>query len=230
MNHFNNIQEWETSVVDYLEELNKKLQVSDEAKNLYFGFEVIDGKLIDNPKILFIGINPGSGNKEKHYTIKFSTERISYLDSFDEEYSYPLAKETSKLFKLAGLSEAEIIDLFENSVVKTNLYHIATKSEKEIKKCLNFSEESFGKYYNKSTFYCIGLIKLLAPKIVIFEGKLAYQEIIEGCFEIKGSWDKDEEAGYYFDEKLNIHFIGYSRTYSNINSIDNVAERLKKFL
>ena len=118
--------------------------------------------------------------------------------------------------------------MLENSVVKTNLYHISTQSDKDIVKCVNSSNETFVEYYKKSTFYCVELIKILSPKIVIFEGKSVYEEIIKNCFEANNTWNKDDNFGYYFDDKLNIHFIGYSRIYSNIKSIDKVANGLKK--
>lgn len=219
--------DWEENVVTYLNDLNNELIQNDDAKNLYYGFEVIDGQLKKNPEILFIGINPGSGSGERNYQIKFSSERISYLDYFDNEYNYPLARETVNIFREIGLSDEEIISKFENHCVKTNLYNIITHSDKEIKQCTNFSNGKFGDYYHNSISSCISLLKAIKPKIVIFEGKSIYDEVIGGCYEINNSWAKNLKFGHYFSEEENIHFIGYSRVLSTIVGKENIAAKLK---
>ena len=74
------------------------------------------------------------------------------------------------------------------------------------------------------------LLKITKPKIVIFEGKQVYNAIIEECYEIKNSWNKELEYGYYFSETDNIHFIGYKRLFSNIISKENIAEKIKEIV
>ncbi|MET3012861.1 hypothetical protein [Flavobacterium psychrophilum] len=215
------VENWKLSVQNYLDNLNNILINYEKCKELYFGFEVIDGLLIENPKILFIGINPGAGNGKKEYKIKMNSERISYLDYFDDEYNYPLAKETIEVFKIAGFSENEIIDLFTNSVVKTNLFHITTRLETDIKKCFDLCPElSYNEYWKKSVEFTINLIKTINPNIVIFEGKSVYDNIVKECYEIKNSWNEYGVAHYYSDEDK-CHFIGYKRLFSNIQSDKN---------
>jgi hypothetical protein len=224
------MKKWEDEVSIYLETINKKLQENNNSKELYYGFEVIDGKLIENPEILFIGINPGFGNEERHYQVKLNSERISYLDYFDDYYNYALARETVKLFELAGFNEEEIIYKLENKCVKTNLYHIITRQSNEIKKCINNSELSYDDYYRESTKFCISLIKTLKPKIVILEGKEVFDTIIVDCYEKNDNWDKELNFGYYFSETENIHFIGYKRKFSNILHKKNVSQKLKQII
>ncbi|MBV7440422.1 hypothetical protein KRX57_03245 [Weeksellaceae bacterium TAE3-ERU29] len=226
------IQKWKEEVETYLEDLNKKLLQSEKAKELYYGFEVIDGELKMNPEILFIGINPGAGSKERHYSIRFLSERISYLDYFDNEYNYPLAKETVDIFRSPVLQykDNEIIKILEKQSVKTNLYHIATDNISDIKKCINQSEYNFNDYYCKCIDFSVSLIKILKPKIVIFEGKSVYSEFDDIFYNVKDTWDNSKEFGYAFYEEENIHFLGYKRNYSNICKKENIAEKLKEIL
>ncbi len=221
------IQTWEENLKTYLNTLNQELLKDEEAKKLYYGFDVIDGKLIGNPEILFVGINPGKGSGEQHYEVKFSSDRMSYLDHYDNEYNYPLANETISLLKLAGLTDTQIISKFETQCVKTNLYHIITTSDKQISQCTNRTKLKFGDFYKNSIQFCVQLIQILKPKIVIFEGKSVYYEIIDGCYEVPNTWDKDLQFGHYYSDSENIHFIGYSRLYSNIIAKENIAAKIK---
>lgn len=221
------LKNWEIDVRNYLKSINEELQNDDEAKKLYFGFEVIDGQLKLNPEILFIGINPGSGSGIHHYDIKFSSERISYLDFFENEYPYPLAKDTISLLSQVGLTKEEIIAKLKNNCVKTNLYHIITSNENEIRFCLNKTQGKFKEYYKNCISTCMSLISILSPRIVVFEGKSAYDAILIDCYGIEDSWDKELNFGYYFSESENIHLIGYSRLYSNIKAKEHIADKIK---
>lgn len=226
----NTIEEWKKEVTEYLETINIQLQKSEDSKNLYYGFEVIDGQLKMNPEILFIGINPGYGDKTRHYKIKIETDEISYLDHFEGNYPYPLAREIVRIFELMDINENKIVTKFKNDCVKTNLFHIMTYEEKDIKKCFKNSKLNHSDYWNKSVFYCLELIKLIKPRIVIFEGKSVYNEIIENIYEIENSWDEQLMYGYYFSEIDNIHFLGCQRNRSNILSKEIIAEKLKSIL
>lgn len=227
----NTITNWENQVRNYLELTNRQLQSNEECKKLYYGFEVIDGQIIMNPDFLFIGINPGFGNQEKHFEVKLKSERVSYLDYFDDYYRYDLARETITIFKNVGLNETEIINLLTNKCVKTNLFHIITHKDSDIKKCLNNCKQTnYGEFWSKSVYFCIELLKIIKPKIVIFEGKQAYNAIIEECYDIKNTWKKDLDYGYYYSESENIHFIGYKRLFSNIINKENIAKKIKEII
>lgn len=223
-----NLKDWEKEVIDYLSSINEILKTDINATEKYYGFDVIDGQLKSNPEILFIGINPGSGSGERHHKVKFSSSnRISYLDYFSEDYNYALARETISLLRLLNLTDEQIVSKLENDFVKTNFYHIITKNENDIKATFTNSSFSFDTYFQKSAFFCIELIKLLNPKIVVFEGKSAYNNIVEQCFEEKNTWNNEQNFGYFYFSEINTHFIGYSRTFSNINSKENIAKILK---
>lgn len=222
------INKWAEKVQSYLENLNQEILKNETATELCFGYYAFDSKLIFEPEIMFIGINPGKGNGLKKDRIKIlpdSDDRISYLDVFDEGYRYPLAEETVKLFKLVGLSDDEIIEKLDNKCVKTNLFYIATNSEKEIKECLN-AIGKYSEFFKKSGEFTIELINILKPKIVIFEGKSAYENIISTFYEIDNSWK--EGIGYIPTNGSNPTYIGYQRMMSRISSDKEELAKLIK--
>ena len=130
------------------------------------------------------------------------------------------------------MNEDEIISKLENNCVKTNFFHIVTQKDNHIEECLNKnSETNHIDYWHKSAYFNIQLIRIIKPKIVIFEGKKPYDYIIKGCYEIKNSWNSTLGFGYYYSESENIHFIGYKRIYSNIaTNKEIIAEKLKSIL
>lgn len=230
-----NLKEWKTNVIAYNEQLNEELQKKDKAKELYYGFEVIDGKLIENPEILFIGINPGRGDENEDYKISFETERISYLDVFNEDYrddypnTYHLAEKMIRFFKLMEWPDEQIIDLLTNKAVKTNFYHIATDNKSDIITALNVLDKDLKhSYFKQSAAFTMQLIDIIKPKLVILEGKTVYDAIIVECCEQHNLWNENK-FGAYFDKKLNTQFIGFDRTFS----IENRAvfvDKLKELL
>lgn len=227
------LSEWKKQVKEYNFELNKLLDEKSNFKESYFGFEVFDGKPIDNPDILFIGINPGCGSGQFSRDT-FETEQISYLDIYDENYrddypnTYHLAEKTIKFFKLIGWSENKIKSVFTKRVIKTNFFHLATEDIADLKKVINdidFNDE----YFKKSAEFSIQLINITKPKVVILEGKSVFQNIVEQCYE-KDAWN-DEGFGYLFDNQNNTHIIGYSRgrNFSNDNRT-HFTNKLKEIL
>jgi len=208
-----NLIDWKKQVKEYNFELNNLLTKNSNHKNLYFGFEVFDGKPINNPDILFIGINPGRGNGQFSRDT-FETEQISYLDIYDENYrddypnTYHLAEKTIKFFKLVGWDESKIKSIFRKQVIKTNFFHLATENIADLKKVINDINYN-NQYFKKSAEFSIQLINILKPKIVILEGKSVFENIVEQCYE-KQVWNI-EGFGYFFDEENNTHIVGYSR-------------------
>jgi hypothetical protein len=221
-----NIKDWNEEVVSYLDPLNEKLKNDQTAKDLYFGFEIWDSNLVTNPTIMFIGINPGSGDEVAHYKVKANpTERISYLDCFDERYPYRLAEDTIQYLKLSGLSEDEIKELFNQKCVKTNFFYIKTKLESDIKRTLD-AIGSYKEYFKKSAEFTNELIKIIKPKFVICEGKTVFDNLVYVCERCEDSnWTND--VNYYYDKSENIKFIGYKRRFSNVIDNASIAELLK---
>lgn len=225
------VLEWKKEVENYNSNFKQELDNRSNFKEMYYGFEVMDGKLIDNPEILFIGINPGKGNGEYDRDV-FETNQISYLDKYDEDYrvdyenTYHLAEKTVRFFEKMEWEDSQIIDFFSNKVVKTNFYHLATENKSDLEiilRDLKIKDD----YFNKSALFSIQLINVLKPKVVILEGKSVFEFIVKECYS-KNAWT-DKEFGYHFDEANQSHILGYNRNISNENR-DYFVEKLKEVL
>ena len=224
-----NIEEWESKVMVYNESLNELLKSNQEAKDLYYGFDVIDGQLLEKAEVLFIGVNPGKGSGDRHHSVILKNEEPSYLDVYLEDYRkiyerpYLLAEFAVNIFKGLGFSDDEINCYFTKKCIKTNFYHIITNSQDDIKTVLKANGKE-KEYFNKSCEFTEGLIKATKPKLVIFEGKTAYNWFVETCCEKYGTWDSKKNIAHHFVEDLNVHCIGYKR--NGIGSIESNAEDL----
>ena len=218
-----NLNQWKSEIENYLSELKTQIESNEELKKLCYGFSVIDGKIHNNPEIMFIGINSGKGNRESNLEINIETDECSYLDDY---YNYPLRDQNIDLLKLIGYPENEIKEKLQDNFVKTNLFYVDTVSENDLKK---FKNKDF---FEKSCYFTLGLIKLLQPKVVLFEGKSVYNNIIEDCYEKSGTWDEENGIAHFFDEELNVDYFGFKRSpINNLSYNQNIlAEKIKKVL
>lgn len=209
-----NLAMWKEGVYEFNTRLIKSLEEKSNYKDLYFGFEIFDGKPITNPEILFIGINPGRGNGDSGKKI-IETDQISYLDIYNDDYrddypnTYHLAEKTIKFFKLINWSDEKIKSIFKEKVVKTNFFHLATENINDLKKVFDDIQYS-NEYFKKSAYFSIQLINILKPKVVILEGKTVFNNIVEQCYEQK-VWTSND-FGYLYDKVNNTHIIGYKRS------------------
>ena len=229
---YKDLKEWETKVKAHNVKLEKRLKEHSNYKDLFYGFNVIDGKLIAKPEILIIGINPGSGDKI-YGKNDFETERLSYLDVFNDDYrddypnTYHLAEKTIKIFRAVGWSEEKIKEAFKNKVLKTNFYHLITAKGDDINTITtDISYKS--DYDHQSAEFAIQLINLTQPKLLLLEGKRAFDAIVKECYE-ENVWNKDN-FGYLYDKPNNTHIFGYARSgFTNENHAVFV-EKLKEIL
>lgn len=111
---------WEENVKKSTEELKIRLDENQKCKELYNGFYIWDSKFVENPEIMFIGINPGDGNpnNDKSITVEPAWQ-MSYLEYLDgENPTYTLARENVKIFELLGLKKDEIKRFLMNVLLK----------------------------------------------------------------------------------------------------------------
>lgn len=196
-----------------------KLNINDNqiAKEKFLGYRVFYSPLIINPTVLFIGINPGAGQLCEYLDPE---ERFEYLD-----YDFTLAKETKQVFSEIGCSH-----ILENSAVKINYYYIITPTETELYNFTALLEPTLGRqFYEKSGEWTKRMISLINPKIIICEGRRAYDKVTELY---QGDWKETKlsDCWLYENPENNITVVGYSRRYSNIKNKSELAELLKPLL
>ncbi len=197
-------------------EIQSDPELSAQIEKYYKGVQVLFSPITENPKIMFIGINPGAGffNSNKENT---KVKRYSPLDKF--EYiggGYRLAQQTRELFERAGLTKK----VLANSV-KSNCFFLATKSEKELYQFLSHLKST--NVYAKSAKWIDELVLMIHPEIIICEGKSAFKHFIKG----KNCIVKLDQDVYYANWN-NMDIIGYKRNFSNIVKMKSVAEKLNE--
>lgn len=215
-NRIAEIEQIISEVNNAVEEFYKISDVNDEINDLAYGWRIFFSPLIFNPNIMFIGINPGSGwegvdieyNDKKH---------IEYLDG-----NFRIANETKAVFKKAGC-----YNLLEESV-KINYYFLSTYNVQCLDKILQLMNTNYRADYTKifesrSRDWTSRLIKIINPKIIICEGKYAFDKI-KALYGEQASMDDDCETFKPSNQKLVV--IGYKRHFSNILN----KERLKGLL
>lgn len=224
--------EWEQNVLENLQNLKTKIDQNEQAKKLYGGFYIWDSKFIENPEIMFIGINPGNGNLNNNGSITIKPEEqmsfLEYLDPDDPNIGYTLARETIDVFKKSDYSLTQIVELFNNKSIKTNFQYLITTNESHIKKCLNLIDnQEYKNYWLQSYNWTGDLINIMKPKVIICEGK--------GVFDIIKDYDDytdfqwKDNCGSLKREDGTI-VIGYSRIFSNIKNKNGLSEIIKKYL
>lgn len=188
----------------------------------YKGTQILFSPAVHKPKFMFIGINPGPGyyNRTGNKVEKFPEQKV--FEYADDDESYKLMNETKKLFELAGC----IAELPYS--VKTNYCFVATNNENELEKLFRAMLHEHRIHLNElSVSWIRRLIKMIEPKIIICEGKSAYNRIHWTVFDHRknGPW----EGGVgYFQTENGTHVVGYARTISTINDVHAVAAKIRE--
>jgi hypothetical protein len=221
-------EKWMSNVVKYLNELKVIIDSNEKSQNLYNGFYLWDSKLIINPEVMFIGINPGDGNPKNNKSMKFEPEyQMSYLEYLNgENDSYTLARDTVELFQSVGFENNRLKNFLNEKTIKTNFHFIITKNLSTIKECLSY----IGKYneFIKKSFEFIGeLIQIIKPKLIIAEGKYSFDMLKEFYTpdEYEYKWENDCGSLIIKNEKFDI--IGYSRSHLKHLEVINKPEFAK---
>jgi hypothetical protein len=223
-------ENWILKVKPWLHSLKEKLDANELARELYNGFYIWDSKFIQNPQLMFIGINPGDGNPNNNRSIRTEPEeQFAYIEFMDgENDSYTLARETVEALEMAGFSESDIRKLFNEDAVKTNFQYVITKGEGEIKQCFNALEGYSYKQYNHESYdLTLELIQIVNPRIIICEGKSVFDEV-ESYFDHLEFVTMGQ--CHYVILPNNQVVIGYNRRRSNIADKSCLAEIFKKFI
>ena len=205
--------EVENFLIDYEGKLNEF--------DLYMGTQILFSQLIHKPKFMFIGINPGQGYfKENGVKVReFGAQKeFEYLDN-----TYKLATETKDIFSRAGCTT------YLETAVKTNWIFFATKNAKDLNSLLS-NMRNRHKITLEPIFdsWVKRIIELIQPKIIICEGKAAFDRV---------TWNILPEARTVWGDGLGyiktydgIHILGYKRIFSNIKDKDLVANKIKEIL
>lgn len=147
-------------------ELSDLYETDEKIKSLYRGIHVWRSPIINNPDIMFLGINPGDGYFKKNGKLAYSIKPVCLADYANKNESYNLKWKWNDIFE----DELNRFDLLEKSVI-TNFCYLATENEKALKKLfvrihnkLNIKPYEFFGNWTKL------VVNEIHPKLLICEG------------------------------------------------------------
>jgi hypothetical protein len=191
--------------------------VSPEIQSLYKGCQVLFSPLVERPKILLIGFNPGGGYYNWHGRIVEEFEPMEALEYYLN--THPLAEQTKTLFRLADRE-----DDLQHHTVKTNFYFWATDNVADFNKLLKLlPEELRQKIFHQARIWTKQLIDSLQPEIIIAEGFKAYDEVTV-LFPQKLQEEKSQSVRS-FTTPQGLKMLGYKRKQSRIISKEEIVKK-----
>lgn len=192
-------------------EIEEKIQQSDEMTKIYKGWKVWFSPIIENTPIMFIGINPGSGEDGN---VNFEPDGV--LQYTYDTSRWPLKNDTIEVFNDSFLKDK--VDL--EDCVKINYYYLATENIKKFYPLIDFlgRQEDFKGlgdiFLSKSKIWTKQIIKIIKPQVIICEGATAFDLVNK--YALNSDVNKiSEDAFCYYNSDLNINIVGYKRTHPN---------------
>jgi len=222
-----------SDVEKFIIKFNKITKNDPLIEELLHGWRILYSNIMDDCKVLLVGINPGKGEDigTRNYEIE-PLEKLEYVD--DERNKYGLARSVNHIF-----NEANKIDLLSKYTMKTNVYYFATANSNNIYEFIDHLKinykELFTEIEQKTIIWTKLLIEEIAqPKLIIAEGIIAYRYLYDEVFtgipyqdlskigSIVPAWKKLN------DNKI---FIGFRRNgFGGINNLDDVISEISKYL
>ena len=212
---------------DIDKKLNELYKTDVEIQALYRGTSLRYSPIVENPEVMFLGINPGAGfyNNNNHQLCHFF-EPLKIMEYTDPKQDYQLKWEWMYVFGEKGLNRLDVL----SKSVKTNFCYLATEDEAALKRLftqirgkLNIAPyEIFGNWTRQ-------IIQQITPKLLICEGKDALEFLKTWSF--KNEY-KDEAPvnGLKKGTIGNIKVLQVSRTYSTLKNADSIISEIGKLI
>ena len=193
-------------------------QENPEIKSLYKGCQLLFSPLLERPKILLVGFNPGGGYYKWHGKIVEEFQPLQKLEYYLN--THPLAEQTKSLFRQAGREE----DL-EYHTVKTNFYYWATDNVADFNRLLKLLPEELSKrIFHQARVWTKQLIENLQPEMIVAEGFKAYEEIAV-LFPQKMQ-EENSETVRSFATPQGLRVLGYKRNQGSIVGKENILKAI----
>lgn len=190
-----------------------------EIDTLYKGCQLLYSPLIQNPKILLIGFNPGGGYFKHHGFMAENFEPMSAMEYYLNKHS--LGEQTKDLFRQAG-REGDL----EHYTVKINFYYWATDNVADFNKLLKLLPEGLSqKIFHQARVWTKQLINGLRPEMIITEGFKAYDEIAV-LFPQKLQEESSESIRSFVTPE-GVKVLGYKRNQGSIIGKEEIVITIK---
>jgi hypothetical protein len=214
-NRLNNLK---NEVTAFYRLVKDELSPIENYNEFYKGYKMFLSPVSYDPDIFFIGINPGNG--ESNIEDVEEREQFEYL-----QWDFTLAKETRATFAMIDQSH-----MLSGNVIKTNFYYMITNNEPEIYSTIGKLNEGLRtQFYENTKRWTKELIEILQPKIIICEGKQAFDQIVDifHPIRIESNYDNCYLA---INENYPFKIIGYSRRFSNIKNKQGLSKLISEVI
>jgi len=212
---------------DIDKKLNELYKTDAEIQALYRGTSLWYSPIVENPEVMFLGINPGAGfyNNNNHQLCHFF-EPLKIMEYTEPKQDYQLKWEWMYVFGEKGLNRLDVL----SKSVKTNFCYLATENEAALKKLftqirgkLNIAPyEIFGNWTRQ-------VIQQINPKLLICEGKDALEFLKTWSFKNEYK-DETPVDGLKKGTIGNIKVLQVSRTYSTLKNADSIISEIGKLI
>ncbi len=212
---------------DIDKKLNELYKTDAEIQALYRGTSLWYSPIVENPEVMFLGINPGAGfyNNNNHQLCHFF-EPLKIMEYTEPKQDYQLKWEWMYIFGEKGLNRLDVLA----KSVKTNFCYLATEDEAALKKLftqirgkLNIAPyEIFGNWTRQ-------VIQQINPKLLICEGKDALEFLKTWSFKNEYK-DETPVDGLKKGTIGNIKVLQVSRTYSTLKNADSIISEIGKLI
>lgn len=198
-----------------------------EIQALYRGTSLWYSPIVENPEVMFLGINPGAGfyNNNNNQLCHFF-EPLKIMEYIDDTQSYQLKWEWMYIFGEKGLNRLDVLA----KSVKTNFCYLATEDEAALKKLftqirgkLNIAPyEVFGNWTRQ-------VVQQIHPKLLICEGKDALEFLRNWSF--KNEYKEIESAADLRKGQIgDIKVLQVSRARSTLKNADGIINEIRILL
>lgn len=209
------------------DEFNKKLlelyDTDEVIKKLYRGIRIWYSPIIENPQIMFLGINPGAGYYSNTGKPENDLKPMKKMIYADPEHDFCLKWEWDYVFGEQGLNRRDLLE----SSVKSNFCYFITESSKDLIAFLKQFEIKLGiSPYKLCGNWTNQLVKNIKPKILICEGKDAFDLLKNWSFRNEIKIDEEIQGGYLDD----ITVLYFKRTYSNLKDKEKIIQTLSNYI
>jgi len=202
-------------------EMDKKIKCINGVEKYYRGIQILHSRLNYNPKILFLGINPGGGCCRNGKPAK---DIEPMLDSVHlrEDSKWTFAVNLKKLIKETG---KEIN--FHSNIVFMNVFPFATDNETYLHKLFSMVKKQDILVYKECFKFLNEMVKAINPQIIVCLGKSAFDFFVDkntnDCNDIIRT--KDNLSCKY---KSDIPVFGIRRNRSSFGSNDKIQKFAKQ--
>lgn len=220
-----------TELTEEAKSIDSKLtalyEKDEEIRNLFRGTSLWYSPIVENPDVMFLGINPGAGffNNNNNRLCHFF-EPLKVMEYIDDSQSYQLKWEWNYVFGEKGLNRKDVLE----KSVKTNFCYLATEDEAALKKLFTQIRgkldiapyEVFGNWTRQ-------VVQQIHPKLLICEGKDALEFLKDWSF--KNEYKEIENAADLRKGQLgNTKVLQVSRTYSTLKNADGIIASIGEIL